>query len=142
MLNNLHNFIISASLSATDDGNQKASTKGDYKTGFNINKQFSPIETTPHIPWSKVKAFKHDGFMTTKQSQSQFLRDKIMVSRYFLNVKITIPGNQCIRIYDKLVLFNIKYYVTQISHSIDLTSKKWTTDLTLCNVIDDTNVTN
>jgi hypothetical protein len=42
-------------------------------------------------------------------------------------VKVTIPGNAMIWIYDKLKMFGIDYYVTEVSHNIDLVNKKWTT---------------
>lgn len=135
LLNNLHNYIITASFYAAETGNTAGESKGSVQAGFKVNKKFKKLKTTPEIPWAKVKAFKHQGFMTQERTLQQFERDVYAVSSYWLSVKVTIPGNAMIWIYDKLKMFGIDYYVTEVSHNIDLVNKKWTTQLTLSNVL-------
>lgn len=137
LLNNLHNYIISASYKSANIGNKAGQSTGSLQAGFKVNKKFRKLKTSPEIPWSKVKAFKHQGFMSQSDVQAQFERDIYMVSCYWLSVKVTIPGNQTIWIYDKVKMFGIDYYVMQVSHNIDLVGKKWTTQLTLSNILKD-----
>lgn len=137
LLNNLHNYIITASYKSANIGNQSGQSTGSLQSGFKVNKKFRQLTTSPEIPWAKVKAFKHQGFMSQSAVQAQFERDIYMVSCYWLSVKVTIPGNQTIWIYDRIKMFGIDYYVLQVSHNIDLVGKKWTTQLTLSNVLKD-----
>lgn len=133
LLNNLHNYIISAAFQSANVGSKQGQSTGSIEAGFKTNKKFVKIKTTPEIPWAKTKAFKHQGFLSQAKVQQQFKRDIYAVNSYWLNIQITIPGNQGIWIYDKINLFGIMCYVTQISHNVDLVGKKWTTTLTLSN---------
>lgn len=142
LFNNLHNFVISASLRGMQqEGRQTGKSKQDL---FKLNKEASQIvfdnKDNPlavDIPWSKVITYKHEGFMSVDQIKKQHLRDKAIAKNYWLNLKITIPGNTNIWIYDTVVFFGIWYYVLDVSHSIDLNAKKFTTNITLCNCVDD-----
>lgn len=135
LLNNLHNYIITAAFLSANTGSKQGDSTGSVQAGFKVNKKFKKLKTTPSIPWAKVKAFKHEGFLSQEKVQQQFKLDTYAVSAYWLSVKVTIPGNSTIWIYDVITMFGIKYYVMQISHNIDLVGKKWTTQLTLSNVL-------
>ena len=82
---------------------------------------------------------KHEGYMSQSQLIQQHNRNLMMVKNYMLNLKVTIPGNTNIWIYDKATLFGVYYYVSQVSHSVDFSTKRFTTDVTLCSCVQQIN---
>lgn len=140
LMNNLYNFIITACLQGTNQG-AKQTGIGDNLTGIKLNKKYQQLVSSDNqtwavdIPWSKVIAMKHQGYLSQKQLKQQHDRNKMMCRNYWLNLKVSIPGNVNIWIYDKISLFGVQYYVTQVSHNVDLSAKKFTTQVTLCSCI-------
>lgn len=145
LMNNLYNFIITASLQGVQQGTKQTGI-GDALSGIKLNKKaqqvYSNTNSNPwavQIPWSKILAMKHEGYMSQSQLSQQHKRNLMMVKNYMLNLKVTIPGNTNIWIYDKATIFGVEYYVTQVSHSVDLSTKRFTTDVTLCSCVQNVN---
>lgn len=142
LMANLYNFIISASLRGDKQGT-KEKGGGDPSQGIQLNKQIEQIQfdqkdpLSVEIPWSKAMALKHEGFMSEQELQKQHNRNVMLAKNYWINLKISIPGNTNIWIYDVVKLFGNYYYVTQVSHSVDMTTKSFKTDVTLCSCIED-----
>lgn len=85
-------------------------------------------QTIPHIPWEKLIVKPLESFWTTTalQKYAKTLA-KQSLSIYYTGTT-TIPGNLGINLWDK---FNNQYWITGISHSFDVASKRLTTDLSL-----------
>ena len=143
LMSNLYNFVLSAALQGDKQGVKNVG-EASAAQGVVLNQKYSTIYTTGtpkytnmyvNLPWSKVIARKHEGFMSQKELAQQHARDVRMSKNYWLNVKVTIPGNTNIWIYDNVTLFGVTYYVTQVSHSLDLTTKSFKTDVTMSSCI-------
>jgi hypothetical protein len=85
-------------------------------------------QSIPHIPWEKLVVKPLQSFWT-QASLSKYAKilAKQSLSVYYTG-STSIPGNLGVRLWDK---FNTDYWITGISHNFDITSKKFTTDLTL-----------
>ena len=134
-LNNLHNFLAIASYRQTKKGNQ-IKFLGTQTMGFPANYKYGNLPTEPDIPWSRVTAEFIDTALDTVGLDNQWTKRSNKAKYYFLNVNVTILGHGDIDLYQKVTLpltgeGKADYFVTGISHNVDLASKKWTTTLTL-----------
>lgn len=134
-LNNLHNFLAIASYRKTKKGNQ-IKFLGTQTMGFPANYKYGNLKTEPDIPWSRVTAEFINTALEPEDLEVQYTKRSNKAKYYFLNVNVTILGHGNINLYQKVTLpltgeGNANYFVTGISHNVDLASKKWTTTLTL-----------
>jgi len=96
----------------------------------NVHLEMIPIrpETSPTFPWDKMLFYPLPGIVERPQLQKEAARLAGLLNRPRATGSVTIPGNAEV---DLLDTFNTSWQVVGVSHSIDLTSKRWTTTLSL-----------
>jgi hypothetical protein len=112
----------------------------DEKEQFHNLQMTSPVlmsirlNTTPNFAWDKMMFYAINGVLPT---QAEFNRVAIQISKGVARPratgKVTIPGNAKI---DLLDIFNDNWIITNISHTVDVQSKRWTTNLSLELLVD------
>lgn len=127
---NLYNVVISASLKGTNNTIEPPDA-GETVTEIKLNQVVSHMTTEPDLPWSRVVAHNHKGYMSMKQLAERHEIDRIMSKRYWVNGSITIPGNANVWIYDQIKIFGQYFYVTDVNHTIDFTGKIFKTTLSI-----------
>jgi hypothetical protein len=82
--------------------------------------------TTPDVPWAKCMVAVYSGLLDPATLAD--IADKLdnQTSTYELSGRITIPGNAEIKPYDQ---WGTDYVIMSVTHTVDLDSKTWTTDL-------------
>lgn len=127
---NLYNVVISASLKGTNNTIEPPDA-GETVTEIKLNQVVSHMTTEPDLPWSRVIAHSHKGYMSMEQLGNRHKIDRIMSKRYWVNGSITIPGNANVWIYDQIKIFGQYFYVTDVSHTIDFSGKVFRTTLNI-----------
>lgn len=81
--------------------------------------------TTPNIPWAKSIFRALPGQLTIDEVEDAADRLASLVSKYIVIGRVSIPGNANCVPYDQWG----SYVIHSVTHSLDLQSKTWTTDL-------------
>lgn len=81
--------------------------------------------TNPNIPWAKSMFRSLPGALSPDEIANAADRLQGLSSKYILLGRTTIPGNANIRPFDRWG----EYVIYSVSHTVDLQSKRWTTDL-------------
>jgi len=117
----LRNYIVAMALQQVPDGQ---GTKIDAVPTFPVIEARTKA-TVPDVPWAKCWVRVFPG--TLDQATLSNIADRMskMSSVYELTGKLTIPGNADIKPYDQWG----DLVVSSVTHSVDLASKTWTTDL-------------
>lgn len=82
--------------------------------------------TIPDLPWAKCLVALYSGSLDPAALSQIADNLNIQTSTYELTGRITIPGNANIKPYDR---WGSEYVIQSVSHTVDLDSKTWTTDL-------------
>lgn len=83
------------------------------------------VGTTPDFPWARSWIQDFPGALTRDQLIDRVDRLVAIASTYVVSGRTSIPGNANIKPYDRWGSLIIK----SVTHSVDLISKTWTTDL-------------
>jgi len=133
---NLYNVVISAALLGTNN-TIEAPDSGENVVEIKLNQRISHMITEPNLPWSRVIAHSWKGYMDEKQLSERHKIDRSMSKRYWVNGSISIPGNANVWIYDQIMIFGQWFYITDISHSIDFSSKTFKTNLNISKYLEE-----
>lgn len=133
---NLYNVVISAALLGSNSSIE-APDSGENVVEIKLNQRISHMQTEPDIPWSRVIAHSWKGYMSEEKLSDRHRIDRSMSKRYMVNGSISIPGNANAWIYDQIKIFGQYFYITDISHSIDLASKTFKTNFNISKYLDE-----
>ena len=117
----LRNYLVGVALRKEADG-----------TGTNIQQtptfpELQALQTTtnPDVPWAKCLVRVFPGTLDSATLNDLVTKMSKMSSHYQVTGKLTIPGNAVIQPYDQWG----EYVISSVTHTVDLASKSWTTDL-------------
>lgn len=83
--------------------------------------------TDPSFPWSKPIVMPVNGYVNEDTLETVMERIANLSKKYEISGSVTIPGNADIKPYDKWG----SYIIISVTHTVDMTSKSWTTSIEL-----------
>ncbi len=89
--------------------------------------------TNPTFPWQRYGMYPLQGVLNPDELTTYLTnKAKVLASKYLLSGGISLPvGNPYIEPYDQWTIEGVIYIVESVSHSMDFSSKTWTTSVTL-----------
>ena len=133
---NLYNVVITAALLGSNNTIESPDNVENVAE-IKLNQRVSHMVTEPDLPWARVIAHSHKGYMDEKQLSDRHRIDRSMSKRYWVNGSVTIPGNANAWIYNQIKIFGQFFYITDISHSIDFTTKTFKTTLNISKYLEE-----
>lgn len=127
MANRYNTFLTMALIGRKDPRSGSIFPDGSFPRG-----KLTELPQTPdNFPWSRIITTREAGIVTIDQLEKFHKRNISFSSRMVFTGSLAISGDNSFKIYDKIRIGSQPFYISAISHSISLSGKSWTTNLSV-----------